>query len=606
MASASSSASKSQDTAAGTNGKAPAGSSRSRDRQGRSLGPTEVLLNTPPQVIHLLTYGQPFLHALTTLAQVLTWSHPNFFVPFLGLFVWWLICLYGELAVRYGFNAGLLALMAWGWVHRASHRPGGLAKRMEKGIEGGAEDDDEESDARVHPSSGVYQMSPSQFATSLYEVQILSDSIGDFLLSVQPVIYPFSWRSVRASYRLMSFLFTSYPFYIILTHFCPLRYIYLALGTTVLLWNAPWFAVIRRAVWASAAFRFLIRFAYGILSGGRGLRREWSRGHRGIGLIGRLFKASVQPQVGWRYHPTEAEKLADSTGASSADKTKSDVHFLFTIYENQRWWVGLDWTHALLPNERPSWSDAHDAAVSPPASFMLPAPTVSYVASPTRQDPESHLKHTVEWKWLDPEWTIKAASKHAASSSVESAPSSGWRSVLRRGSDAKAGQQDSAASTLKAAIPGKASDPDSIKKNDEADKDAEEAAHQHPIGAHVEDHQAHWDVDHQGWQYGDNAWAKLSSDAGMGRYTRRRAWVRRAIAVHSVERVSRPKAASSASKRAIKDESSAPGDDLAQNEGDTRARRRSSGASGLKRRSVIAKVTDGQPSSIAEEGSAIQ
>jgi hypothetical protein len=47
-----------------------------------------------------------------------------------------------------------------------------------------------------------------------------------------------------------------------------------------------------------------------------------------------------------------------------------------------------------------------------------------------------------------------------------------------------------------------------------------------------------WDVDQQGWQYGDNAWERMSSKGGMGRYTRRRAWFRRAAVIEKVERVS--------------------------------------------------------------------
>ena len=38
----------------------------------------------------------------------------------------------------------------------------------------------------------------------------------------------------------------------------------------------------------------------------------------------------------------------------SKNKSKETL-FRFEIYENQRWWMGLDWTHALLPGERPTW-----------------------------------------------------------------------------------------------------------------------------------------------------------------------------------------------------------------------------------------------------------
>lgn len=46
-----------------------------------------------------------------------------------------------------------------------------------------------------------------------------------------------------------------------------------------------------------------------------------------------------------------------------------------------------------------------------------------------------------------------------------------------------------------------------------------------------------WEVDAQGWVYTDNQWEKPTSKGGMGRYTRRRAWVRRAVVVEKVESV---------------------------------------------------------------------
>jgi len=53
------------------------------------------------------------------------------------------------------------------------------------------------------------------------------------------------------------------------------------------------------------------------------------------------------------------------------------------------------------------------------------------------------------------------------------------------------------------------------------------------LGAGVVDRQSPksatgWEVDANGWQYGDNHWDKMSKKSGIGRYTRRRAWTRKA------------------------------------------------------------------------------
>lgn len=57
-------------------------------------------------------------------------------------------------------------------------------------------------------------------------------------------------------------------------------------------------------------------------------------------------------------------------------------------------------------------------------------------------------------------------------------------------------------------------------------------------GVEAEDAQfAHWVVDDEGWQYGDNQFMKMGPKGGLGKYTRRRAWVRRAGLVERCERV---------------------------------------------------------------------
>lgn len=44
------------------------------------------------------------------------------------------------------------------------------------------------------------------------------------------------------------------------------------------------------------------------------------------------------------------------------------------------------------------------------------------------------------------------------------------------------------------------------------------------------------EVDTEGWQYGGNSWENMTPRAGMGKYTRHRKWVRRAVLVEVVQR----------------------------------------------------------------------
>ena len=65
--------------------------------------------------------------------------------------------------------------------------------------------------------------------------------------------------------------------------------------------------------------------------------------------------------------------------------------------------MGLDFSPALLPGERPSWCTSNQQPVSPPAAFSLPSPTIVYLPAP---DGKRRIKRTAVWFWEEPEWKV--------------------------------------------------------------------------------------------------------------------------------------------------------------------------------------------------------
>ena len=151
-------------------------------------------------------------------------------------------------------------------------------------------------------------------------------------------------------------------------------------------------------MWRSAFVRWVCRLCVGVLRGGKGVQREWGRTRTGLGIPG-LVGAQVGALGGGRQRgepvveekpvkkprsssvglggassppaspPLAAAAAAQASAAVRQEKVAEaaaledeqaieegeDVQVQFTVFENQRWWVGLDWTHALLPGERASW-----------------------------------------------------------------------------------------------------------------------------------------------------------------------------------------------------------------------------------------------------------
>ncbi|KAI0049878.1 hypothetical protein FA95DRAFT_778772 [Auriscalpium vulgare] len=168
-------------------------------------------------------------------------------------------------------------------------------------------------------------------------------------------------------------LLALYAPYLLFTYLVPLRILIAVAGTLLLTHRAPAAQLLRAALWRSAYVRWAAYKAYAALTG------------------------TAQPFA----PPMPAARRATLAGASAPT---APVRFAFTVHENQRWWVGLDWTAALLPNERPSWCDAALQPVPPPAAFALPPPTTAFLPAPG--NPNARERRVASWVWEDSEWSV--------------------------------------------------------------------------------------------------------------------------------------------------------------------------------------------------------
>jgi len=286
---------------------------------------------------------------------------------------------------------------------------------------------------------------------------------------------------------------------LIFVYFVRARIILGVLGTLLFVWRAPWACTIRTTVWRSSWFRWGISRVWGVLSG---------------------QSANYSKNI-------IAESLIPNSGNSAHSS-----RFLFTVYENQRWWMGLDWTAALLPGERPSWCSATQEPISPPSAFSLP-PSVS---ATTGDGNGGFVKRSASWRWEEGEWKVVVKPENSGVKRVEKE-----LPVLR---------DDSAASSTsklgKAKI--KAAEMGSKFRSQEGDTgDAENAGD--VMGSPTSPRNESWhdepeDVDSEpntdvdGWVYGDNKWRASSHSNGIGKYTRFRKWTRIAVLAEIVEPVS--------------------------------------------------------------------
>lgn len=186
---------------------------------------------------------------------------------------------------------------------------------------------------------------PTLFGRSDY----LQSQLARIITSVDPITN----RITGASFRLFhssSIQFTILPPFPLFS--LGVRHLLLILGTLALTWCSPWCALIRHALWRSALVRQSTRKAVALFSGKRP-----SSLYSSLSLHNTLTSSPGYDSSPFDGQITSKPSTAKDT-ATSANKDitrHEDVIYRFTIFENQRWWMGLDWTAALLPQERPSW-----------------------------------------------------------------------------------------------------------------------------------------------------------------------------------------------------------------------------------------------------------
>ncbi|KAH9945640.1 integral peroxisomal membrane peroxin-domain-containing protein [Amylocystis lapponica] len=405
--------------------------------------PLVEFLNTLPSPLTTALVGlAPYTSWLRHLALVFSWKS-SWEDSWIALFAWWAVCLLADVSLRYILPVAMLVILLFiRWTHKA-----------------------------VVPPPPITEDTLQRAIADLTTIHSLLPNFPSPSSSLPPGV-------------LLRVCAISYIPYLILTHIVRLRVVLAISGTILLTWRARWTGLIRRTLWRSAFLRWGVYRTWAFLSGQRLPPQTHS-----------IQSAAVS-----------AGPPSPSSASTSPVQPGHFLRFLFTVYENQRWWMGLDWTAALLPGERPSWCSAAQQPVAPPSAFALPAATT----------------RTARWRWEEAEWRVMVRREGGGVSRVE-------RPLPKEKDDAG----PAASAILRAA--GKMRE-GSISKSPERPREKEREEHVSDDGEGVDD-EAEPVTDADGWIYADNKWEGGSSKGNMGKYTRYRRWTRIAVLSETIEPV---------------------------------------------------------------------
>ncbi|TFK89014.1 hypothetical protein K466DRAFT_645191 [Polyporus arcularius HHB13444] len=434
------------------------------DSDAAHSAPLVEFLNTlPSPLTTTLVALAPSIARLRHALQILAWKAP-WEECWLFLASWWAVCLVPELGLRYVLPVAVFIVFF-----------------------------------RLRSKPQVQSTTPPATEDTLQRAIADLTTINVLLPSRPTLTGPSALPPPTALLRSIAVLYIPY---LALTHLVRIRVIIALTGTLMFTWRARWAGVLRGALWRSAHIRWAVYHAWSRLSG------------------------QPLPPITRSPQSLSDAQLA-SVSASAQALPTTTMRFLFTVYENQRWWMGLDWTAALLPGERPSWCSASQQPAAPPSAFALPAATTVYTLAP---DGKHRLKRTAKWRWEEPEWRVVVHTEGSGTSRVERPlPSAKEESAAAA----------SASRFLKAAGKIRAPSVDVTEKKggDDAHKaDADGGDHAGGDG-HADEGDENEEplTDPDGWVYADNKWEGASNKGGMGKYTRYRRWTRIAVLTETVE-----------------------------------------------------------------------
>lgn len=297
----------------------------------------DLVASLPAPVFRLLVLFAYPISALRTVLEVLCWKAGRRVQSWMVLAGWWGVCLGSKHAFRWLFPA----LVFLPLLPLSSLRLKTAQKEAEKDGKSAAQSITTETVLlTLNDLHSIHALLPPSPLPSFSSTYTRLRQLG-------------AWRLTRG-------LVVIWITWILLGHIIGYRTLLAILGSILILLPSPTLAHLidllskSLAVRRGLALAFLFTFgsppeqSYRMtldFSPSTWIRSKWA--------------ASRRPSLAFAFRPRmEKQDIPPSAIAEEDEddeKTENPIYFRFEVHENQRWWMGLDWTSALLPQERPSW-----------------------------------------------------------------------------------------------------------------------------------------------------------------------------------------------------------------------------------------------------------
>ena len=334
-----------------------------------------LLIATPPSITRALAFSHPFILPLNKLIGLISWTSGDPWESFLFVAGFWALVLYGDSIMRWVGPIVVVVVIMIGMYSRRYSPLSSTGWTGEKQIGKNAVESKMKHQKSLDEIVDTLSIFTSRCNVLVEPLLELTD-----FLSTQMTATSASTRPALTTLFVRITLVT--PLWILMTlpphRIITTRRVVLTVGTLILTWHSRPARVTRIILWRS-----------------RLIRRISSA------ITGLSFSRPTQPSSKGANPPLPSEEgksqhAAANSVASHAQAESSGVRFTFVVFENQRRWLGLGWTHSLLAYERAAWTDEQLNPSDSTENFKLP-------------EIENGL---ARWRWVQgSEWQVEGAGK---------------------------------------------------------------------------------------------------------------------------------------------------------------------------------------------------
>lgn len=297
-----------------------------------------LLVSTPPQITRALAYSHPYILPLERFAGLVAWRSGDPWESFLLLAVFWFVTLYVDDVLRWAGPVVIVVAMIVG-LYTRRYSPLSSTTWTD------AKSKRKRADSEARKSLDDILNTLQRFTTNCEACIEPFRQLSEFL-STQSTPTSATTRPALTTLFIRILAFT--PFWIVLTlppfRIITTQRIVLVLGTTALSWHSRYAQICRSILWKSRTVKRSLTFLTGL----------------------DLTKPAHDPTRPLPL-PPRARDVVSAKGKSPG------VRFTFTIYENERRWLGLGWSKQMFSYERQPWTDDHLDECPAPDAYALPA-----------------------------------------------------------------------------------------------------------------------------------------------------------------------------------------------------------------------------------------